>query len=253
MNPPGAAPSANPPLAATAPLPVQPPASHVPAATAPLPQQPAGRPGRRRGSGRGAKGSAFRETLWFKKGDVEHMIAEARAKMAAQGAKPVEGELPLEEAKPIEDRYKDDGTVTSEDRKKFSLRTGGIATGSSLPAVKAQVPGEAMTEKDVIAEVSGSRRTTVLAVAAIVVLAVVAAVVMMMRGRPQAPPPASAPAASVIPAPPVPAAAAKPPEPPIRTAKGDNKIVAAPPNKRSDGSDKRASRRKATGSRKRTR
>ena len=83
---------------------------------------------------RAAAGSAFRETLWFKKGDVEHMIAEARAKMAAQGARPgaVEGpEVPVEEVKPIEDRYKDDGSVTTEDRKKFSLRTGWHGHGAA--------------------------------------------------------------------------------------------------------------------------
>ena len=97
----------------------------------------AGRRRRRSAAARAGPGSAFRETLWFKKGDVEHMIAEARAKMAAQGARPgaVEGSrCPVEEVKPIEDRYNDDGTLTTEDRKKFSLRTGGTAT--ALPTVK---------------------------------------------------------------------------------------------------------------------
>ena len=60
----------------------------TPAATAAIPQAAASGP-----PGKGGAGSAFRETLWFKKGDVEHMIAEARAKMAAQGVRPgaVEG------------------------------------------------------------------------------------------------------------------------------------------------------------------
>jgi hypothetical protein len=147
------------PLAGTMPLSapgapaVTPPGAVTPAATAAIPQQAAagGQPGK------GPAGSAFRETLWFKKGDVEHMIAEARAKMAAQGAKPgaVEApEVPVEsEVVPVEDRYKDDGSVTTEDRKKFSLRTGGTAT--AMPTVKpGMVPGDAMTEQDVIREVS---------------------------------------------------------------------------------------------------
>jgi serine/threonine-protein kinase len=254
--PPMAATTASPPverpMAGTAALPTPPgaPAVNTPVATAAIPQQAAGGP-----PGKGGAGSAFRETLWFKKGDVEHMIAEARAKMAAQGARPgaVEGvEVATEEVKPIEDRYKDDGTLTTEDRKKFSLRTGGTAT--ALPTVKpGMVPGDAMTEQDVIREVSGSRRGLVLAVAAIVVIAVVAVVAMMIKGRPRSPVPATAPAASSIPAPPVEAkaAAASPPEAPARTKKSEHKAVAAPPGgKRSDG-DKRATRRKNTGARKR--
>jgi hypothetical protein len=240
------------PVAGTMPLstPSGTPAITTPAATAAIPQAAASGP-----PGKGGAGSAFRETLWFKKGDVEHMIAEARAKMAAQGARPgaVEGvEVATEEVKPIEDRYKDDGTLTTEDRKKFSLRTGGTAT--ALPTVKpGMVPGDAMTEQDVIREVSGSRRGLVLAVAAIVVIAVVAVVAMMIKGRPRSPVPATAPAASSIPAPPVEAkaAAASPPEAPARTKKSEHKAVAAPPGgKRSDG-DKRATRRKNTGARKR--
>jgi hypothetical protein len=250
--------SAAPPVgpgAGTMPLSTPPgaPAVTTPAATAAVPQAAASGP-----PGKGGAGSAFRETLWFKKGDVEHMIAEARAKMAAQGVRPVEGPeaVATEEVKPIEDRYKDDGTLTTEDRKKFSLRTGGTAT--ALPTVKpGMVPGDAMTDQDVIREVSGSRRGLVLAVAAIVVIAVVAVVAMMIRGRPRAPAPAPTPAASAIPAPPVEgaankAAAASPPETPARTTKREHKIVAAPPSgKRSDGSDKRATRRKATVPRKR--
>jgi len=229
------------------------PAAPAPGVTAPMPTQGASAqasPESKSGPG-GKGGAAFRETLWFKKGDVEHMIAEARAKMANQGAKAAEPEVsPLEdEVKPVEDRYVDDGSVTSEDRKKFSLRTGGTAT--AMPTARpAQVPGESMTEHDVIREVSGSRRAIVIAVAAIVVVAVVAAVLMMMRGKPMSAAPAKAPAAVAVPAPPPapPAGAAgalqaKPPETPGKTAKRDTKIVAAPPSsKRPDGSDKRSRR-----------
>ena len=57
------------------------------------------------------------------------MVAEAKAKVDAArgqgqaGAAPSR-RLPAEDAKPLEDRYLDDGTVTVEDRKKFSLRCG---------------------------------------------------------------------------------------------------------------------------------
>jgi eukaryotic-like serine/threonine-protein kinase len=229
----------------------------APGATAPLPQQPAATAAAHDG-GKGGKSSAFRETLWFKKGDVEHMIAEARAKMASQQAKPGEPEVPHleEDVKPVEDRYVDDGSVTADDRKKFSLRTGGTAT--ALPAVKpSQVPGESMTEHDVIREVSGSRRAVVIAVAAIVVAAVVAVVLMMMRGKPVSGDPPKTPTAVAVPAPPPPPppvppapAGVKPPEAPAKTAKRETKIVAAPPSGKRSDADKRA-RRKAVDRKKR--
>ena len=177
------------------------------------------------------------------------MIAEARAKMSSQGARHGEPEVvpTSEDIRPVEDRYIDDGSLTPDDRKKFSLRTGG--TAANMPTVKpGQVPGEAMSEHDVIREVSGSRRAVVIAVAAIVVVAIVAVVMMMMRGKP-VPAPAKAPAASAVPAPTAPSkaaltgAAATKPGVPAKTSRREAKIVAAPPSKRSD-SDKRASRRK---------
>ena len=209
------------------------------------------------------KGVAFRETLWFKKGDVEHMIAEARAKMAAQGAKAEaegEPEISNEDIRPIEDRYVDDGSVTVDDRKKFSLRTGG--TAASLPTVRpSALPGESMSEKDVIREVSGTRRAIIVAVVGVVVTAIVAAVLWMMRDRPSLPP-APAPAAQAVPAPPPPGAppaqpagmtagrtAAKPrptETAAVREGRGESKPVATPVAKRADA-DKRSSRRR-TGS-----
>jgi hypothetical protein len=169
---------------------------------------------------KGKGGAAFRETLWFKKGDVEHMIAEARAKMAA-GSKEaaVEGEADVaaDESKPIEDRYVDDGSVTADDRKKFSLRTGGTAT--AIPVVRAgAVPGEKMSEREVISEVSGTRKAVMLVLVGVVVAGIVAAVLYMMRDRPSLPP-APAPAAHAIPEPPPPGAP-PPAQPPGTMAAG---------------------------------
>ena len=82
-------------------------------------------------AGKGAPpkgGAAFRETLWFRQGDVEQMVADAKAKMQATGKAAAEGPIVAEDARPLEDRYVDDGSVTVEDRKKFSLRTGGTST-----------------------------------------------------------------------------------------------------------------------------
>ncbi len=161
-------------------------------------------------------GAAFRETLWFKKGDVEQLVADAKAKLASAGKGTGEVEVPTDDSRPLEDRYVDDGSVTTEDRKKFSLRTGGTAT--ALPAVAAGVPGEKMNEEDMVDEIEGgSRRTVILIVAAVVIVAVAIVVIMMMRGkgkdgRAESVAPAAAVVAKTPSPPPAPVA---PPPPPV--------------------------------------
>jgi hypothetical protein len=217
--------AASPVAAAAAPAPSPSPSpAPPPAAAAAAPAAPNGAEKEAPGHGGGAadkdkggKGAAFRETLWFKKGDVEHMIAEARAKMASGGNKEagVEAEIAVDESKPIEDRYVDDGSVTSDDRKKFSLRTGGTAT--AIPVVKAgMVPGESMSDREVIREVTGTRKAIILIAVGLVVAGIVAGVLYMMRDRPHLPP-APPPTAQAIPAPPPPGA---PPAQPAGMAAG---------------------------------
>ena len=102
-----------------------------------------------------AAGGNFRETLWFKKGDVDQMVADARARVEAARAKGVavseaDAEAaagavvpPVAEegAKPLDERYVDDGSLTADDRKKFSLRSG--ATSAALPTVGGGFPASA--------------------------------------------------------------------------------------------------------------
>jgi hypothetical protein len=145
-------------------------------------------PGRKAATAGGEKGANFRETLWFKKGDVEQMVAEAKAKAAAAApagkarpdvAAPVD--LPVEDAKPLEDRYLDDGSVTVDDRKKFSLRSGGTATG--LPTVGGSMPGERMSETEMLNEMGGRKKIKVFAIAAVAVAALVAVLVVTFKGK----------------------------------------------------------------------
>jgi len=75
----------------------------------------------------------------------------------------------------------DDGSVTVEDRKKFSLRTGGTAT--ALPVAGPEVPGEKMDEDEMVGEISGTRRTMILVIAAVVILALVVVIAMMVKGK----------------------------------------------------------------------
>jgi hypothetical protein len=177
---------------------------------------------------------AFRETLWFKRGDVDQMVADAKAKMSANRSDT--GEVP-EDVRPLEDRYVDDGTVTTEDRKKFSLRAGGTAVAQSQSAAK--LPGAGMSEKEVMEEIAGPRRTMIYVILGVVVAAAIVVVLLIMRGKssehtglsaePSAnaavvPTPAPTPAPAPAPTPPPAAAAAVPTPPPAAKAE-----PAAPP------------------------
>jgi hypothetical protein len=165
-------------------------------------------PQSRRGSAAQGAGGNFRETLWFKKGDVEQMVADAKAKTAGAAAgnaghndhghdHPVApAELPAEgeDGKPLEDRYLDDGSVTHEDRNKFSLRRGG--TSASVPVVADdRMSGDRMSESEMLNEIGGGKRIKIIAIAAVVVAVVVAVLVVSLKGKgpdkaPLAPPPA---------------------------------------------------------------
>jgi hypothetical protein len=136
------------------------------------------------------EGANFRETLWFKKGDVDQMVADARAKVAAIAAQKAaekgvalagEPEVAPEDAKPLEDRYVDDGTVTVEDRKKFSLGSGGTST--AMPARGGGVPGERMSENEMLGEIGGGKRFVIIGIVVAVAVALIAVVVVSMRGK----------------------------------------------------------------------
>jgi serine/threonine-protein kinase len=171
--------------------------------------------------------TSFRETLWFKKGDVDQMVADARAKVAAivdakKAAEAAEAVPAVagEESKPLEERYTDDGTVTASDRKNFSLGSGGTSVGTR----GGTVPGERMSDSDVLDEIGGGKRFLIIGIAVAVVVALVAVVVVYVRGkghheaeqaRVPAPPAApAAPAAEKAPPPTTPAEAPKAQTPP---------------------------------------
>ncbi len=155
--------------------------AHATPAAPPPAQSPAMRPAEAGKAPAPKAGSAFRETLWFKKGDVEQMVADAKSKLQAAGKVPVESAELTDDARPLEDRYLDDGSVTVEDRKKFSLRTGGTAT--AMPTAAPSVAGEKMDEREIVGEIGGGRRTLILVIAAVVILALVVVIVMMAKGK----------------------------------------------------------------------
>ena len=111
------------------------------------------------------------------------MVAEARARSRRRApraavagpeaaAERCRGAPPDEDAKPLEDRYVDDGSVTVDDRKKFSLRRGGTAT--ALPTVGGAVPGERMSDAEMMGEIGGGKKRIVIIGIAVAVVAIVA-------------------------------------------------------------------------------
>jgi hypothetical protein len=213
-----------------------------------------------------AAGGNFRETLWFKKGDVDQMVADARARVEAARAKGIAvseadaeaaagAPAPVEaQVKPLEEQYVDDGSVTAEDRKKFSLRSGGTST--ALPAV-GQIPGERMSDAEVMGEIGGKKRIGIIIVAVIVAAllgifffkkmtagkdAAKNAAAMAPSAIPTTTPPP--PEATPPPAPPTaPVAAVKPPPAATKHTDGDEP---APP-KASHSSAKKHAAKKAKG------
>jgi uncharacterized protein YbaR (Trm112 family) len=142
---PAPAPSPEPvpePQAAPAPEPASQPAAAAPQAAAPA-SGPATRaaPTPR---GRRKKKKGFRETLWFMKGEVDAATSEGDdekdlAKVEAGDGSIADGE------KGLDDRYRDDGSVTAEDRQKFSVKTGQT---DMMPAFHMPTPMEEGTVKD---------------------------------------------------------------------------------------------------------
>jgi 2-oxoglutarate dehydrogenase E2 component (dihydrolipoamide succinyltransferase) len=231
---------------------VTPPPQQISAGSAPAP------------SPKPAAGGTFRETLWFKKGDVDQMVADARARVEAAKAKGVpapepEVEAPVvpeEEAKPLDERYVDDGSVTAEDRKKFSLRSG--ATSAALPTLAsgAVVPGDRMSDSEMVGQIGGGKRTLIIIGAVGVALAIGVTVYMLMRGgknveksveaitpAPVATQPSPPPAAAPSPAAPAPSAPAPKAPAPVAAKDqgkdGDDAAPAAKPAKASSSSSKK--------------
>jgi Protein kinase domain len=218
--------------AASAPRRVPPLAAATAAAAASPVREAAGGSGTEKAPG---KGAAFRETLWFKKGDVDQMVADHKAKVAGDKAAEVAAATAVtEDVRPLEDRYIDDGTVTTEDRKKFSLRAAG--TTGAVPTTQAAPRAEDLSDREVIEEIAGTRRTMILVIAGVVVAALVIVLMLMMSRKPSLPvrPPPPHATGAIDPAPAGPAAlpAAKLPSASAAAAKSQRRPSHSQPVKK---------------------
>ena len=124
-----------------------------------------------------AKGK-FRETMWFKKGELDSQAAEAAVQEQARtGAAPADKADHL----PIDERYKDDGSLSRADKEAFSLRTGATQTNPALrdPARPHTASGK-VSEDALIDEMKGGR-SRILAIIAVAVVALALLIILIAR------------------------------------------------------------------------
>ena len=116
------------------------------------------------GGAPGAKKGAFRETGWFKKGEIEEEMAKKAAEMSKED--------PL--AGPLVEANVDESALTAEDRSRLSLKTGRT---EMMPVIKVKdLPGDRMSEEEMIAEIDQSRKWLFVGGGGILLVAVIAAV-----------------------------------------------------------------------------
>jgi hypothetical protein len=186
--------------------------------TAPTPiTKPASAPAAKKGAGGG-----FRETAWFKQGEIDEELAKRQAQVATEDPLAPTGTTGRHAAV-------DANKVSPEDQARLSLKTGStqampLLKGGSLSGSLKALPGERMDEADMLAEIDSSRKWFIVAgVLVVVVAAVVILYFTVFRSSPSAetpPPPkpaavAAAPPVVAPPAPAAPAPVAPPPATPV--------------------------------------
>jgi len=137
------------------------------------------------------KKKGFRETAWFKRGEIEEEMARAQA-AGGTGKHGVVDENAVD--------------LSSQDRARLSLRTGATQAMPAIGGKAGGLPGERMDEAEMLAEISSSRKYFIIAGA--VVVAIVIGLVLFFATRGGSSPKAEAPPADK-PAP----VAASPPSP----------------------------------------
>jgi hypothetical protein len=163
------------------------PAASAPQAAAPVPAQPqlavapasASATGSRKklkdkGGNEGGKGERgkgkFRETMWFKKGDMDAQAAEERARTGRDTG--------ASDSLPVDERYKDDGSLSHGDKEKYSLRTGGT---EALPALRDRgAQSGDVSEDELIGEMKAGRGK-ILALIGLALLVLILIIVFVVR------------------------------------------------------------------------
>jgi eukaryotic-like serine/threonine-protein kinase len=142
---------------------------------------PAGAAGKQKAPEPQSQKGKFRETMWFKKGDLDTQAAVAAAEERARTGKDVAADKA--DSLPMDERYKDDGSISRGDKEKYSLRTGATQMMAALRAGEAP-PGASghhkVSEDALIGEMKGGRSKILVAIA-IGVVALVLLIVLIAR------------------------------------------------------------------------
>jgi hypothetical protein len=114
-----------------------------------------------KGGSEGDSKGKFRETMWFKKGELDAQAAQVAAEEREKTGKDVGGDKA--DSLPIDERYKDDGSITRSDKEKYSLRTGATQMMSAVREDKAGSAGR-VSEDALIGEMKGGRQWVLYAI-----------------------------------------------------------------------------------------
>ena len=108
---------------------------------------------------------------WFKKGELDaeaaHAAAAERARTGKDGANDKTDHLPIDE------RYKDDGSLSRSDKEKYSLRTGGTTMTKAVRDSGSNKAVGKVSEDDLINEMKSGRTRVIAGIAAGVVFLII--------------------------------------------------------------------------------
>ena len=114
----------------------------------------------------------FRETLWFKKGEMDAEAAEERARTGRDTGGERSDSLPMDE------RYKDDGSISRGDKERYSLRTGGT---EMMPRLRDSQGSAKISEDDLIGEMKAGRLKILAIIGAAVIVLILIIVLVALR------------------------------------------------------------------------
>jgi hypothetical protein len=111
--------------------------------------------------------------MWFKKGELDAEAAEAAAQERARTGKT--GSHDKADSLPIDERYKDDGSLSRTDKEKYSLRTGATVATTALRDSGSGTSIDKVSEDALISEMKrGRNRIVVLIAIGLVAVALIA-------------------------------------------------------------------------------
>ena len=91
--------------------------------------------------------------MWFKKGELDAQAAERAAEERERTGRDTGSEKA--DSLPLEDRYKDDGSISRGDKEKYSLRTGGTQMMKKVSRESGSSTN--VSEDELIGEMKGGR------------------------------------------------------------------------------------------------